>query len=344
VKTLDLNAGTLVIAEIGLSHEGSLGLAEAYIDAVAECGADAVKFQTHIAEAESSEKEPWRVKFSKQDEHRIDYWRRTAFTEEQWLFLREHAEKRGLLFLSSPFSTEAVEMLERIGVHGWKIASGELTNEFMLERIGRSKLPVLVSTGMARMQEVESISKRFKQDDVPYALLQCTSMYPTTADKLGLNVLAQYRDKFNCSVGLSDHSGAIYASLAAAALGATIFEVHVVFSRKMFGPDVPSSLEFDELAQLVKGVNYIQTALANPVDKNRMADELENMRGLFTKSLVTSCDVSAGDKLCRGMVTAKKPGTGIAVEKAENYYGRILTKGLPAGHYLVEDDFIPESE
>jgi len=344
MKKLDLESDTLVIAEIGLSHDGSMGLAEAYIDAVAETGADAVKFQTHIAEAESSEKEPWRVKFSKQDERRIDYWRRTAFTEEQWRKLREHAEKRGLLFLSSPFSNEAVDLLERIGVHGWKIASGELTNDFMLERICQSNLPVLVSTGMARMREVESIAQRFRQENVQFALLQCTSMYPTTADKLGLNVLAKYRKNFDCLVGLSDHSGTIFASLAAAALGASIFEVHVVFSRKMFGPDVGSSLEFDELKQLVEGVRYIHTAVANPVDKDEMADELQNMRGLFTRSLVASSDIIAGQKLTREMVTAKKPGTGISVERAEEYFGRILLRNITAGHYLEESDFDSEKE
>jgi N-acetylneuraminate synthase len=334
----------MVIAEIGLSHEGSLGLAEAYIDAVAEAGADAVKFQTHIADAESSEKEPWRVQFSKQDNRRIDYWRRTSFTEDQWHILRKHAEKRGLFFLSSPFSTEAVDLLERIGVDGWKIASGELTNDFMLERICQSSLPVLVSTGMSRMHEIETLIQRFKQDEIPFALLQCTSMYPTPAEKLGLNVLAEYREKFNCPVGLSDHSGTIFASLAAAALGASIFEVHVVFSRKMFGPDVGSSLELDELKQLVDGIRYIHTALANPVNKDELADELQIMRGLFTKSLVAGTDIAAGQKLSRDMVTAKKPGTGIPVEDAEKYYGRALIKKISTGHYLEESDFVPESE
>jgi len=340
MKMLDIEASTLVIAEIGLSHEGSLGLAFASIDAVAESGADAVKFQTHIAEAESSEKEPWRVKFSKQDERRIDYWQRTAFTEEQWCMLKEHAEKCGLLFLSSPFSTEAVDMLERIGVHGWKIASGELTNDFMMERICLSSLPVLVSTGMARMNEIEAIVKRFRQADLPFSLLQCTSMYPTSADKLGLNVLTEYREKFNCTVGLSDHSGNIYACLAAPAHGATIFEVHTVFSRKMFGPDVPSSIEFDDLRRLVEGIKYIRTALDNPVDKDSMADELTNMRGLFTKSLVASRDIAAGEELNREMVMAKKPGTGISVENAEQYYGCTLSTDIASGHYFEESDFI----
>lgn len=238
MKPMNLTDAPIVIAEIGLGHEGSLGLAFAYIDACADAGVNAVKFQTHIADAESSEKEPWRVQFSKQDERRIDYWRRTSFTEAQWLLLREHAENRNLYFLSSPFSNEAIDLLERIGVHAWKVASGELTNKFLFERICQSELPVLVSTGMSTLVEIDEVTARLIKNNIPYAIMQCTSMYPTPPEKLGLNVLDTYRNRFQCPVGLSDHSGTVYASLAAAALAASIFEVHVVFSRKMFGPDV----------------------------------------------------------------------------------------------------------
>lgn len=341
---MNLDTGTMVIAEIGLSHEGSLGLAEAYIDAVAEAGVDAVKFQTHIADAESSDKEPWRVQFSKQDKRRIDYWRRTSFTEEQWLFLREHSEKRGLYFMSSPFSNEAVDLLERIGTHAWKIASGELTNNFLFDRICESKLPVLISTGMSRLEEIDHVVSRLEEHSVPYALLQCTSMYPTPPEKLGLNVLDTYRSRFACPVGLSDHSGTVFACMAAAALGASIFEVHVVFSRKMFGPDVGSSIELGELEQLTKGIRYITTALGNPVDKDTLSDELSSMRGLFTKSLVANRDIATGQPLTRELLTAKKPGTGISVERASEFYGRILARNITAGHYLEEEDFVSESE
>lgn len=341
---MEIDQGTLVIAEVGLSHEGSLGLAQAYIDAIADAGADAVKFQTHIADAESSEQEPWRVQFSKQDEKRIDYWRRTSFTEEQWLLLREHAAKRGLFFLSSPFSDEAVDLLERIRVDAWKIASGEITNNFLFDRICQSKLPVLISTGMSRMEEIDEVVSRLKNHSIPHAVLQCTSMYPTPAEKLGLNMLQVYREKYGCPVGLSDHSGTIYPGIAATALGASIIEVHVVFSRKMFGPDVGSSIELDELAELVRGVKAVSRSMKYPIDKDAMAEELSSMRGLFTKSLVTSVSIPADQVLTREMVTAKKPGTGIPVEQAEQYFGQVLVRDLPVGHYLQPDDFKSQSE
>src|SRR3954447_9989234 len=137
----------LIVGEVGQGHDGSLGTAHAYIDSIAKAGADGVKFQTHIADAESSRFEPWRVRFSPQDETRLDYWRRMEFTENQWKGLREHADACGLLFLSSPFSMAAVELLNRVGVAAWKVASGEITNTEMLERMARTGKPVLVSTG-----------------------------------------------------------------------------------------------------------------------------------------------------------------------------------------------------
>ena len=144
-----MNDHCMIVAEVAQAHDGSLGSAHAFIDAIANAGADAVKFQTHIAAAESTPAEPWRVKFSYQDATRYDYWKRMEFTEAQWLGLKNHAEERKLLFLSSPFSMEAVELLQRIGIRAWKIASGELTNVPMLGRIVESGLPIILSSGMS---------------------------------------------------------------------------------------------------------------------------------------------------------------------------------------------------
>ncbi|MBI4236519.1 MAG: N-acetylneuraminate synthase family protein, partial [Chloroflexi bacterium] len=171
---LGLRGPCVVIGEVAQTHDGSLGLAHAFIDAIASAGADAVKFQTHIAAAESTPSEPWRVKFSPQDETRYAYWRRMEFTEEQWRGLKRHAEERGLLFLSTPFSLEAVELLERVGVAAWKVGSGETGNIPMLQRMLRSGTPVLLSTGMSPLAEVDAAVEQVKARDVPLAVLQCT--------------------------------------------------------------------------------------------------------------------------------------------------------------------------
>lgn len=326
-----------MIGEVAQAHDGSLGMAHAYIDAIAEAGADVVKFQTHIAEAESTPAEPWRVKFSSQDESRYAYWKRMEFSEDQWRGLKQHAEERGLYFLSSPFSIEAVELLDRVGVAAWKIASGELRGSRMLDRMAETKLPFLISSGMSSMNEIGTIVERVKQHGLPFAVFQCTSAYPCPPEKIGLNVLEDFKARFQCPVGLSDHSGKIYPGLAAAAIGCAFLEVHVTFSREMFGPDVPASLTTDELKHLVEGVRFISKMKANPVDKDVMAKELKPLRDLFTKSVVARQDLPAGTVLRAEHLAFKKPGTGIPEEKAEEVLNRRIKQTLKANHMILEE-------
>ena len=183
------NGHCLIVAEIAQAYDGSLGQAHAYSDAVANAGADAIKFQTHIAAAESTPAEPWRVKFSQQDESRYDYWRRMEFTPEQWAGLKCHADERGLIFLSSPFSLEAVELLDKLNVAAWKVASGEVTNWPMLERMAELKRPFLLSTGMSSPAEINQLVGWLLQQELTYVLLQCTTAYPCPPEKIGLNLL-----------------------------------------------------------------------------------------------------------------------------------------------------------
>ncbi|HWA70595.1 MAG TPA: N-acetylneuraminate synthase family protein [Rhizomicrobium sp.] len=316
-------------------------MAHAFIDAIAKAGADAVKFQTHIAEAESSPEEPWRVKFSPQDETRFGYWKRMEFTEDQWRGLSDHARDRGMVFLSSPFSDEAVAMLERLDMAAWKIASGEVNNPMLMDRILATGKPVLLSSGMSPVAEVDAVVSKLKARSYPYAVLQCTSRYPTPPEKIGLNLLGEYRERYACPVGLSDHSGTIYPGLAATALGADLLEIHVAFSREMFGPDVAASVTTGELAQLVEGIRFVEKALANPVDKEEAAKEFAAMRQIFTKSLFAAEDLPAGTRIERRHLTARKPGTGISVEHVDEIVGRSIQTAIPRGQMLKADDLSP---
>ena len=328
-----------VIAEIAQAHDGSLGTAHAYVDAVAGAGADAIKFQTHIASAESTRREPWRVRFSPQDEDRYDYWRRMEFTESQWEGLREHAKEKGLGFISSAFSVEAVDLLERIGgVDAWKVASGEVGNELLLDRILGTTTPVLISSGMSSLSEVDAAVERAERAGADYTVLQCTSCYPTLPEKVGLNMLAVFRDRYDCPVGLSDHSGTIYPSLAAITLGAAVIEVHVVLSREAFGPDVSSSITTGELAQLAAGARFLERVLDNPVEKDDLALELEPMRALFTKSLVLRRALRAGDELTEADLVAKKPGGGVPPTRLAAVVGRRVTRDLGPDDAIREED------
>ena len=255
---LGAGGGSLLVAEVAQAHDGSLGMAHAFIDAVANAGADAIKFQTHIAAAESTPHEQWRVKFSYQDATRYDYWRRMEFTPDQWHGLKRHCDERGLIFLSSPFSVDAVDLLTQVGVAAWKIASGEVANTPMFERMAQTGLPILLSTGMSSLAEVDDAVARVKARGLPLTVLQCTSAYPCPPEKVGLNLIPLFRERYGCPVGLSDHSGTIYPGLAAAAIGIDVLEVHVTLSREMFGPDVCVSITTAELKQLVDGVRFTE--------------------------------------------------------------------------------------
>ncbi len=320
----------LIVGEVGLSHDGHVGIAHAFVDAIADAGAHAVKFQTHIAAAESTRREPWRRTFSRQDRSRYDYWMRTAFTPAQWTELKAHVEARGLAFLSSPFSLEAVELLRDVGVAAWKVASGEVTNLPMLERMAETGLPMLFSTGLSPIADVDRAVACATARGAAIAVLQCTSMYPSPPEAVGLNQIGFFRERYGCPVGLSDHSGRIYAGLAAAALGIAVLETHVTLSREMPGPDVSSSLTPAELAELVEGVRFIEAMRDNPVDKDRMADALAPVRDVFTKSVVARGDLPAGTTLAGQHLALKKPGAGIPPARLDEVIGRRLRRGLKA--------------
>ncbi|MEX2160717.1 MAG: N-acetylneuraminate synthase family protein [Anaerolineales bacterium] len=327
----------LIIGEVAQAHDGSLGTAHAFIDAIAAAGADAVKFQTHIAEAESTPQEKFRVAFSKQDVTRFDYWKRMEFSEEQWRGLAQHARESKLLFLSSPFSVEAAELLEGVGVPAWKVASGEVSNTPMLEKIVATRKPVLLSAGMSPWEELDRVVALIKGKS-PLAIFQCTTAYPCPPGEIGLNVMEEMRARYAVPVGLSDHSGKIYAGLAAASLGANLIEVHVTLSREMFGPDVPASLMPTELGQLVEGVRFIEAALAAPVNKDKAAGRSAESRRLFFHSIVAKQDLPAGTVLAREHLTTKKPGTGMAPERMAELVGRTLARDVKRDQLLAEKD------
>jgi N,N'-diacetyllegionaminate synthase len=329
----------LIIAEVAQAHDGSLGMAHSFIDAAAHAGANAIKFQTHIADAESTLLEPWRVKFSRQDATRFDYWKRMEFTEPQWAGLKNHAEEKGLIFLSSPFSNEAVELLTRIDIDAWKIASGELGNYPMLEKIFQTNKPIIVSSGMSNLGELDELVGNIKSRNIPLAVLQCTSSYPTPPEKVGLNVMLEFKERYGCPAGLSDHSGTIFPGLAGAALGMNILEVHLALSKEMFGPDVIASVDSSELRILVDGIRFIEKMIRNPVTKNEMAGNMQPLRDLFTKSIVAASDIEQGTVLGMQHLAFKKPGTGLPASAYKKLIGKTLNKRVSYNHFFKEEDF-----
>jgi N-acetylneuraminate synthase len=328
----------LVIAEIAQAHDGSLGMAHAYIDAAVAAGADGVKFQTHIASAESTPAEPWRVKFSPQDDTRFHYWKRMEFTAEQWYGLKKHCDEKNILFLSSPFSFEAIELLDHLGMAAWKVPSGETTNFPMLEKMAATGKPIILSTGMSRMEEIDAAFAFANASGAPLAILQCTSAYPCLPAEIGLNMIPLFRKSYGCPVGLSDHSGTIWPGLAAVTIGCQILEVHITFSREMFGPDVPASVTTAELRQLVEGIRFIENMKAHPVDKDGLARNFQQIRQTFSKSIVAAEDLPEGTVLQHRNLALKKPGLGMSPARLSEVIGKRLKMPLKADEFLREED------
>lgn len=328
-----------IIAEIAQAHDGSLGILHSYIDALAAAGVTTVKFQTHIAAAESSAHEPFRVNFSYEDATRYDYWDRMGFTEPQWREIKDHCEEAGVEFMSSCFSQAAVDMMERIGMRRYKIGSGEVTNFLMLEKIARTGKPVILSSGMSSLAELDAAVAFLRPFGNDLSILQCTTAYPTPPERVGLNVLSVLRDRYpGCTIGLSEHTALVATGIAAAALGAEILEFHAVFDRRMFGPDAASSLTIDEVRQLVEGVKSVETMLANPIDKTDNS-QYTKLKSIFEKSLAVSQDLPAGHQLTFTDLEAKKPaGHGIAASNFKQVIGRTLQRPLRQYDFLQEED------
>ncbi|QSS96413.1 N-acetylneuraminate synthase family protein [Psychroflexus sp. ALD_RP9] len=327
------------IAEIGQAHEGSLGMLYAYIDAVAKTGVDAIKFQTHMAHAESSEFEPFRVKFSKQDQTRYEYWERMSFTQEQWNEIGEYTKAKGLDFISSPFSNAAVDLLEEAKVDVYKIGSGEVTNLLLLEKIAQTQKPVIISSGMSSYQELDDAVQFLLERKADVSILQCTTAYPTQPEQYGLNVITELQKRYpNLKIGFSDHSGTIATGIAASTLGAEILEFHVVFHKDMFGPDVEASLTLEETSTLVEATKKIYTALKNPMDKANH-QEFSSLKAIFEKSLAVNKDLPKGHVVCFEDLEAKKPkGYGIDASSYQALIGKKLVKDMKAWAFLTDDD------
>lgn len=325
-----------IIAEIAQAHDGSLGILHSYIDALASSGITTIKFQTHIAEAESSEYESFRVKFSYEDATRFDYWHRMEFTLQQWKAIKEHCNAVGIEFLSSPFSIAAVELLEKVGVERYKIGSGEVSNLLMLERIAQTGRPVIISSGMSSYKELDVSFNYLVERDIDVSVMQCTTEYPTPSNRIGINVLKELKERYKCRVGLSDHSGTIFSCLAAAAMGAELFEFHAIFDRRMFGPDASSSLTIDEINELTRGIRFIKDSLENPVNKadNTAYTELKQM---FEKSLAVNRRMKAGEVVSITDLEAKKPsGRGIPASKFKSVIGKKVIKDIEQWSFLSD--------
>ncbi|TSC59241.1 MAG: N-acetylneuraminate synthase [Candidatus Peregrinibacteria bacterium Greene0416_19] len=330
-----MSTRVLIIAEIGSVHDGSFGNAKRLIELAKDVGADAVKFQTHIADAETTKDAPSSPYFK--DESRYEYFRRTGFMLEQWKKLKEHADGTGIEFLSSPFSEEAVDLLEKVGVARYKVPSGEVTNLPLLEKIAATGKPVILSSGMSSWEELDRAVETIRRGGNDLTVLQCTSEYPCPPEQVGLNLLAEMRERYQCPVGLSDHTMTLAAPIAAVTLGASVIEKHLTFSRHMYGSDAKHSLEPAEFRQMCEVIRAAEAMLHHPVDKSD-ASRFKNMKQTFEKSVAALVPIKKGTTVTRAMLGIKKPGTGIPAARISDVIGTRATRDIPADTVMIPSD------
>ncbi len=324
-----------IIAELGSVHDGSFGNAMKLLELAAKKGADIVKFQLHLSKEEMVDSAKSPPYFS--SETRKDYFDRIQFSPLQLEKLIKHCKKHNVVFLCSPFSLRAVEILMQLNVSSFKIASGEVNNLYLLEKIAKTKKKIYLSTGMSNYKDIQKAVNIFKNNDL--TVMQCTSQYPCSIDKVGLNNLKIFKDKFKCNIGFSDHYLGLEAGFAAAAMGANVIEKHFTFSKEMYGSDAQFAMEPDEFEIYVNGIRNIWKMNEKNVDKDDLSF-LRNMKKIFEKSIFLSKDLKINHKITIEDLLFLKPGDGIPASDYKKVLGKKIKKNLKLYHKLKLRDLI----
>jgi len=324
-----------IIAEAGVNHNGDISIAKKLVDAAKACGADIVKFQTFSAEkiaSKNAAKADYQIKSTESGESQFEMLKRLELDERAHREIKDYCDLVGVEFLSTPFDTESVDMLSSLGVHVWKIPSGEITNLPFLRKIGSMDQEIILSSGMANLGEIEAALESLEAAGTSrdrITLLHCTTEYPAPYEEVNLGVLGNLSAAFGIKIGYSDHTKGISIPLAAAALGATIIEKHFTLDRSMTGPDHAASLEPDELSAMIAGIREIEIAMGDGI-KRPTASELRN-RNIARKSIVAAKRIARGEIFTDKNLTTKRPGHGISPMLWDSVLGRTAVR-----------DFVPD--
>ena len=330
-----------IIAECGLSHGGSLKQAKNFIKLVKKNGADIVKFQTHIAEKESTYDEKFRVKMPKKFKNRFDYWQKTSFSKSQWKKLILFAKKQKIFFLSSVFSIDAVDLLYSLGQRVFKIGSGEFFSKDILDRIIELNGSMIISTGMSSNREILNLIKYLKLRKAKFVIMQCTSAYPCDFSNVNLHMIDYFKKKYKCLVGYSDHTGNIIAPMLALTKKISFLECHVKDKMGLFNPDHSSSISLEELNFLSEFKNKFYESEKNLKinNKDKVAKVLYKNRILFSKSLSLKKEKKKSEVIKFSDLTMKKPGNGLKLEEVKKILGKKLKKNKSNLRLLKLSDF-----
>jgi len=316
---------TFVIAEAGINHNGNVNLAKKLIDVAKKAGADAVKFQTFKAEdvvSRTAQKAEYQKKSTGAEELQYEMIKKLELQERDFEDLFDYAHRKGIMFLSSPFDKRSVDLLDKLGVPAFKIASGEITNLPLLEHVARKKKPIILSTGMSTLAEIEEAVEAMRKVGVEEViLLHCVSSYPTKVEDMNLRAIETLRRAFGLPVGLSDHTLGITIPIAAVALGACVIEKHFTLDRSLPGPDHRASLEPNELKRMVEAIRAVEKAMG---DGNKIPTEEERqMQKVARRSIVARVTIPKGAIITEAMLDLKRPGTGIEPKYMNKVVGAV---------------------
>lgn len=328
-----------IIAEAGVNHNGDVNLAKKLVNAAAAAGADAVKFQTFTAEAivtRNAEKAPYQKEVTGVGESQYEMLKKLELSEVAHRELQDYSEKQRIIFLSTPYDSLSIDFLAELGVAAFKVSSADITNLPLLKHMAALKLPVILSTGMATIEEIGDALEILKKngcEDV--ALLHCVFNYPARVEDVNLRVMATLEKTFGLPVGYSDHTMGIEVSLAAAALGARIIEKHFTLDRKLPGPDHHASLEPGELKEMVAGIRNIEKAMGAAVKRISAAEEQNRL--VCRRSIVAAKDIPEGSVITGDMLAAKRPGMGISPKYFEKIVGTKALRNIKKDELLTWD-------
>src|SRR2546425_768278 len=322
-----------IIAEVGVNHDGDVALAKRLVDEAADAGADAVKFQTFRAErlaSATAAKASYQLRTTDRAESQLEMLRRLELSPDAHREVQRQCMKRAIAFVSTPFDEGSADLLEELDVPVFKIGSGEITNWSFLEYVARKGKPIILSTGMSFLSEVDEAVRIIRRAGCEQlVLLHCVSSYP--ADPADANLLAMQTmaTAFGVPVGFSDHTRGIEVSLAAVALGASVIEKHFTLDRNMPGPDHQASLEPEELVALVRGIRTVERSLGDGRKKPALAEA--EAAAASRRSLVATRDIPAGVLLTEELIGVRRPGTGLPPAMRSYLLGRRTRMGIPAG-------------
>lgn len=331
------NPITFIIAEIGVNHNGDINLAKQMIKSASECGVDAVKFQTFKSEnlvTENAKTADYQQKNTNENSQ-LEMLKKLELSFDDFKELKDYASKYDVMFISSPFDMDSVDLLEKLNVPLYKLGSGELTNFELIDHIQNTGKPIIISTGMATLDEIRETYDFIKNKE-NLVILHCITGYPTEFSEANLNFIKTLQSQFNVPIGFSDHSPGIELPIAAVALGACVVEKHFTLDKTLEGPDHKASLNPEEFKAMVSAIRHVEVAMGDGVRK--FSDNENEIKKVARKSIILNDNLKKGEVLEKEMLSIKRPGTGIAPKYVDDLIGKTVNKDLKSGHVLQWED------